>query len=205
MLDIKNKMASLRIWVREHDKPLMRTYYFFKALILDPKSMGAIVPSSDYLANTMASYIPLSQKGLVIELGAGTGVISEAILKRGIPPQQLIIIESSPDLVNDLRERFPNVKVIEDHAENLITLLKDQTQAITTILSSLPLRSLAPETTQGILAQIPRVLGKQGIYIQFTYDLRKDRTFYPPNYHLLTSEIVWKNIPPAKVEVYTFV
>ena len=204
MLTIKESLKKLHTSLRLHNKPLLRTYYFFKALILDPKSIGAIAPSSDYLAATMASYIPLSQQGLIVELGAGTGVITEAILKHGISPERLILIESSSDLVNDLREHFSNVKVIEGHAEDLITLLKEQPEPIIAIISSLPLRSLGHITTQRILEQIPQVLSKQGIYIPFTYDLRKGSSFYPSHYHLIQSEIVWKNIPPAKVEVYTF-
>lgn len=204
MLKIKNSLQKIKDWIKVHDKPLIRIYYFFKALLLNPKSIGAIYPSSEYLATAMASHIPVSTPGLIVELGAGTGVITEAILKRGISPERLILIESSSDLVNDLREHFRNVKVIEGHAEDLITLLQGQTEPIIAIVSSLPLRSLGQTATHRILEQIPQVLSKKGIYIPFTYDLRRDNAFYPSHYHLIRSQIVWKNIPPAKVEVYTF-
>ncbi|MBY0377877.1 MAG: methyltransferase domain-containing protein [Gammaproteobacteria bacterium] len=202
MLTVKHSLNRLKDWIKIHDRPLIRIYYFFKALLLDPKSIGAIYPSSEYLAATMASHIPLSAQGLIVELGAGTGVITEAILKQGVAPERLILIESSADLIKDLREHFAQVKIIEGRAEDLITLLKEQTEPIIAIISSLPLRSLSQASTQRILEQIPQALSEQGIYIPFTYDLRKKNLFYPSNYHLIQSQIVWKNIPPAKVEVY---
>ncbi len=199
MLKLKNYFQT---WIAQHNKAWIRMYFFFKTLILTPKTIGAIVPSSPYLARAMASYIPRPQKGVVIELGAGTGVITEAILKRGIHPNDLVLIESSPDFANTLSEEFSSVAIMTGFAQDLVTLLKNESRPVIAIVSSLPLRSLEPETTKRILAQIPQVLDPQGVYIQFTYDIRKTLYFYPSNYQLIDSQIVWKNIPPAKVEVY---
>ena len=176
---------------------------FVKSFLKNPKAMGAIYPSSKRLAKIMASYAVFSQNQLIVELGAGTGVITQAMLSRGIPAERIIAIESSPDLVEHFRMHFPKIKVIAGDASHLAELLKNEIRPIGTIISALPLRSLSKEVTERILSAIPAVLTPHGRYIQFTYDLRNNARFYPQQYQLAYKKLVWVNIPPAKVEVYT--
>lgn len=186
-------------------KRLINTLAFLKALVINPKTTGALLPSSKQLAKAMASYITLSEKGLVVELGAGTGMITQAILDTGISPEQVIAIECVPHLIRELRHQFPSITVIEGNAAHLTELLKNQKQPVDTIISGLPLRSLPKETGQAILAQIPALLSHQGKFVQFTYDIRRyEKNYYPSYYHLLDSTIVWRNIPPAKIDVFNF-
>ncbi|MCD6045533.1 MAG: hypothetical protein K0R48_696 [Gammaproteobacteria bacterium] len=175
---------------------------FIKSFLRDPKAAGAIYPSSKRLAKSMASYVVFSQNQLVVELGAGTGVVTQAMLNRGIPAERIIAIESSPELVENLRMRFPKVKVIEGDASHLPELLREEIRPIGTIISSLPLRSLDKEILDRILLAIPSTLSVHGRYIQFTYDLRNNTHFYPQRYQLIQRKLVWVNIPPARVEVY---
>ncbi len=191
-------------YIRHHISKHQSTLAFLKALAINPKTTGAILPSSQYLANNMASFIDPSKNTLVVELGAGTGVITEAILKTGLPAQQLIAVEYAPHLAKKLRKKFPDVTIIEGNAAHLTHLLKNFTTPIDTIISGLPLRSLPREMRDKVLLEIPRVLTNQGKYIQFTYDIRSHERLYPPNYCLLKSSIVWRNIPPAKVDLFTF-
>jgi len=181
------------------------TFSFLKALAINPRATGAILPSSKRLARMMAAQINIVEEGLVVELGAGTGVITQAILDRGISPRQIIAVEYAPHLAKRLRQRFPDITVIEGNAADLSELLKHRVQAVSTIISGLPLRSLPANITESILAAIPEVLATSGQYIQFTYDIRLRRgdDFYPKHYKLTDSVIVWRNIPPAKVGVYT--
>ena len=46
--------------------------------------MGAVVPSSKLLARTMAQYVDVSSDGPVIELGPGTGAITNALVEQGV-------------------------------------------------------------------------------------------------------------------------
>lgn len=179
------------------------TLSFLKALIMNPRATGAILPSSKRLARAMVSHIDFIENSLVVELGAGTGVITQAMLDRGIPPQQIIAIECAPHLAKKLRLRFPDITVVEGNAAHLTGLLKDRMQPISTVISGLPLRSLPATVKEMILVAIPDVLSVKGRYIQFTYDIRKGEDFYPSHYKLAESDIVWRNIPPAKVDVYT--
>lgn len=180
------------------------TFAFLKALVKNPGKTGAILPSSKWLARTMAAYISAPDNTLIVELGAGTGVITEAILAKGIAPERLISVEHNPQLAAALRTRFPKIHVIEGDASQLTQLLEAYKKPVGAIISGLPLRSLPTKVRVAILAEIPRVLGEAGRYIQFTYDITNYKNIYPTQYHLLQSSIVWRNIPPAKVTVHTF-
>src|ERR1700730_7900166 len=114
---------------------------FFKAILINPRAMGTICPSTHYLANEMASQIPLDCQGIIIELGAGTGVVTEALLAHGIDPKRIIVIDQLPSFVAKLRQRFPMIKVIEGDAIYLTQFLKD-TSGVEAVVSSLPLLSL---------------------------------------------------------------
>lgn len=181
-----------------------RFFGFLKVAMLHPGTTGAVIPSSKRLARTMASYIMAADNELVVELGPGTGVITQAILDHGIAPQQIIAIEYNLQLAKSLQKRFPNITVIQGNAADLKELLSQQTKPIRTIISGLPLRSLPKKIVGDIVAAIPEVLSEQGQFIQFTYDIRKNDCFYPTSYQPKKSTIVWRNIPPAKVEEYTF-
>jgi phosphatidylethanolamine/phosphatidyl-N-methylethanolamine N-methyltransferase len=201
IMKIKKQWSVFKHWLNrnQHDDKVA----FVKSFLKDPKAMGAIYPSSKRLAKIMASYAAFSQNQLIVELGAGTGVITQAMLNRGIPAERIIAIEFSPDLVENFRMHFPKIKVIVGDASHLAELLKNETRPIGTIISALPLRSLSKEMTERILSAIPAVLTPHGRYIQFTYDLRNNARFYPQQYQLVHKKLVWVNIPPAKVEVYT--
>jgi phospholipid N-methyltransferase len=178
------------------------TFSFLKALAINPMATGAILPSSKRLAKIMASYISVPTNTLIVELGAGTGVITEAVLGRGFSPKRIIAVEYSPHLVKGLQARFPEITVIEGNAAYLTELLKGQKQPVGTIISSLPLRSLPSKVRDNILAEIPLVLSQRSQFIQFTYDITNYKSIYPENYLLYQTTIVWSNIPPAKVNVY---
>ncbi len=202
-MNIKMQWNAFKRWLRlydlnRHDDKVI----FVKSFLKNPKAMGAIYPSSKHLAEVMAASVVFSQNQLVVELGAGTGVITQAMLNRGIPAEHIIAIESSPALVENFRTRFPKVKMIEGDASCLAELLKNETRPIGTIISGLPLRSLSKERTERILSAISLALSPNGRYIQFTYALRNNVGFYPQHYKLMRKKLVWVNIPPAKVEVY---
>lgn len=174
---------------------------FFQALCINPRATGAIFPSSKLLAKNMASCIEPSKTGYVLELGPGTGVITSAILKSGISTDQLIVLELAPHFVSKLRKRFPTITVIQGSANHLSQLLQDK-KPIHTIVSSLPFRSLPKKACEEIFSEIQKVLAPGGQFIQFTYAMGNDEHFYPENFILTKSFIVWRNIPPAKVTVF---
>ncbi len=177
-------------------------YSFLKALAHNPRATGAIFPSSPFLAKEMVSHIVQNHEDIVVELGAGTGAVTKALLQSGIDPNTIVAIESSSDLVKKLRHRFPAVQVIEGNAADLALLLATEKREVHTIISSLPLRSLPKPVTQSILNQIDSVLSKQGRYIQFTYSFTQDSSFALANFKHILSKRIWMNLPPARVDVW---
>lgn len=154
----------------------------------------------------MASFIPKDHKGLVVELGAGTGAVTRELLARGIPPQKLIPIEMSEKLASHLRRRFPALKVIQGNAADLQNLIRDPAKEdnsqVDFVVSSLPFRSLPEDLCQKIAGQIEQTLGDSGRFIQFTYDLRSKNFIHFRRFTHLRAAIVWANIPPARVDLF---
>lgn len=175
---------------------------FLSELIKHPGKIGAIVPSSKRLAFNIAHQIPIKKQGIIIEVGAGTGVITEALLKRGIPPKQLIVIERATALVKHLRTKFPKLNIIEGDALNLKKLLGKNSKQVYCIVSSLPLRSLPKEIVKNINQQFEEILNSDGILIQFTYSLSTKSPNPFPNFKRVSTKKIWMNIPPAYIEVY---
>lgn len=176
---------------------------FTREICTDPRAIGAACPSSPVLAQHMALQVPLRPRGLVLELGGGTGVVTDALLKRGVAPQDLVVVERSAALAGHLRKRFPQLRIIQGDAAYLEALLDlEEQNRVYNVVSSLPLRSLKPAVTQAIGCQIDALLGNDGLLIQFTYDLRGTYAHLPPQFKRVFSKIIWGNLPPARIEVF---
>jgi phospholipid N-methyltransferase len=173
-------------------------WVFARELLHQPSAVGAIWPSSRRLAASMAARVPRHRDGLVVELGAGTGAVTRALLKRGIAPRRLVVIDKSLPFVRHLRARFPSVRVLQGDAARLSELLPEG-QPIDAIVSSLPLRSLPAKDAAAIVAQWARLLPTGATVIQFTYALGARVRSPLPGFLERTSDIVWANLPPARV------
>lgn len=176
---------------------------FTREIWANPRAMGAACPSAPALASRMAARVPLDREGLVVELGGGTGAVTAALLKRGVPTWKLVVIERSPTLTHHLRQRFPQLRIIQGDAAQLGQLLgQDRARGVSSIVSSLPLRSLQPSVTRAINHQFATLLEPGSRLIQYTYDLRGVPSSLLPHFRRLSSRIVWGNLPPARIEVF---
>lgn len=174
---------------------------FLREWLARPGTVGAVWPSSRWLACRMAAQVPLSGDGLVIELGAGTGVVTQALLDRGISAGRLWVVERSPTFVQHLRHRFSALTVVGGDAVNLESLLPAN-KKIDAIVSSLPLRSLPSGVVSAIAAQWRSCLASDGRLVQFTYALWGQNTDLMTGFSLESTHYVWLNMPPARVCVY---
>lgn len=181
---------------------LYRLVLFTREIIKNPKIMGAACPSSPRLARQMAAAVPIEAEGIIIELGGGTGAITNAILKRGVDPARLYVIELSGHLCKILRERFPGINVIQGDAANLEEWFGPDIR-IAAVVSGLPLRSLPKKNVLGISRALNKVMPKGCTFIQFTYALPR-KCALGLNMEKVRSNIVWNNIPPARVDVSCF-
>jgi phosphatidylethanolamine/phosphatidyl-N-methylethanolamine N-methyltransferase len=167
--------------------------------------VGAILPSSNGLSSIMADQIHFGS-GTTIELGAGTGAVTSALLSRGIKPEQLLVIEKDHGLAQALSQHYPDLQVLEGDAARLERLLqRSETGPIDNVVSSLPLLNMRKHTRLRILKQISSLLQPRGKFIQFTYSPRppiSERQSLSLDINgERTGRVLW-NLPPAHVWVY---
>jgi phosphatidylethanolamine/phosphatidyl-N-methylethanolamine N-methyltransferase len=180
---------------------LADNFRFLKALIARPKTVGAVIPSSPALARAMARHIEPTA-GPVLEIGPGTGVISEAILERGVAPGQLTLVEYDEELARHLAARFPSVQVIQGDAFDLDQTLRGRDGLpFGAIISSLPLLNHPMARRLAYMESVTRRLAPGAPLIQFSYGAQPP-VAPPPGFAVVRTAQVWANIPPAKVWVY---
>ncbi len=189
--------------VEKKKLPLDDELQFIRSWIDKPLSVGAVMPSSKVLARTMARYVDPQSDGPVIELGPGTGPVTEALVKRGIDPKRLVLVEFNPDFCRLLRTRYPAATVVQGDAYRLRrlvgTLLKDPAAAV---VSGLPLVTKPLRTRLRLISDAMALLSPGAPFVQFTYAM------VPPIPKALSgikaeaSELIWMNVPPARVWIY---
>jgi phosphatidylethanolamine/phosphatidyl-N-methylethanolamine N-methyltransferase len=175
----------------------MRPLHLFSCMLRDPSTTGALLPSSSFLAKAMAE--ASSGAGAIVELGAGTGAITRALLVRhGAPP--LIAVEINPELALGLKKRFPKLDVRQARAQDVLAGL--QTNKKLVVVSSLPFRSLPAEVSAELQASLVATLKghADSWLVQFTYQPRKPFEA-PVGFRWEHRGMVWRNVPPAGVWV----
>lgn len=177
---------------------------FFKGWIDKPKRVGAILPTSSITARRMASVIN-PQSGLpVLELGPGTGIITKAILERGIAPEKLHAIEFSTDFYQHLIEHYPGVNFINGDAFDLDATLGEtlKDQKFDCVVSAIPLLSFPMYRRVQLMEKLMEHLPSGRPVIQITYGPVSPVIAWPDRYHIEHFEFVVRNIPPAQLWIY---
>jgi len=182
------------------------TALFLKRWLRRPFSVGAVVPSGRLLAQAMARATFSEMKGRdghVIELGAGTGEVTKALLAAGIPANRLALVERDPELASFLRRHFSGPQIVEGDAARLPKILAEQgIDTVSAVVSSLPLLSLPAEVVRGIVEGVFEALPRGGALVQFTYGPSQ------PVPRVLSQGLrlvgtrgprIWRNMPPAVV------
>jgi phosphatidylethanolamine/phosphatidyl-N-methylethanolamine N-methyltransferase len=176
---------------------------FLRRWLKNPMRIGAIAPSSRRLADAMARLVPHEGEGWVVELGGGTGVITAALLRAGIAPGRLAVIERDPALHRHLEERFPQVRIVLGDAAHLVESLRPLGIASArAVVSGLPLLSFPRPLQDEIVRSAFALLAPGAPYIQFTYGpmspIARDRLGLQGR----IAKRVAANLPPAHVWVY---
>src|ERR1700709_233114 len=98
-------------------------WLFLRSFLANPLRLASPIASSRRLAQAIAAQVEPSNAP-VLELGSGTGSVTEAILDRGVPPSPLVAVESDEDFAHVLRERFKESRIVEGNAFHLEGLLQ---------------------------------------------------------------------------------
>jgi phospholipid N-methyltransferase/membrane protein DedA with SNARE-associated domain len=147
------------------------TVSFFRAWLVDPLRVAAIVPSGNALAKLITREItPASAP--VIELGPGTGAFTRALIDRGVPEDTLTLVECDPDFSKLLALRFPGARVLAVDAAELAKIGMSSRTPVGAVVSGLPLLSMPRKKVLAILESAFDRLRTEGAFYQFTYGLR---------------------------------
>jgi phospholipid N-methyltransferase len=174
---------------------------FIKQFWKEKKMVGAMAPSSRFLAQKMLENVDFNEARVLIELGPGTGVFTEKILEKMHPDAQLLVFELNDNFYNSLVKRFndPRVHFIHDSAEKIEHYLKEYgLEKADVVISSLPLANFPPELRQAILDASHRSLKNVGKYIQFQYSLQSKKHI-KKTFDEVTIDFTPFNFPPAFV------
>lgn len=179
------------------------TALFFRAVLANPRVMGAACPSSVKLAQSIANLvIPPDNDSLVLELGGGTGIVTNALLQHGVAPAKLVVVELDKLLARHLKQQFPDVTVIQGNAVKLCQLCNRYERHIGIVVSSLPLLSLPSSSVAALGMEFDKMLGPKGSLIQYTYRLNNRPSPLATYLDRVSTQTVWCNMPPAKIEVF---
>ncbi|MDN2578438.1 phospholipid N-methyltransferase PmtA [Aquibium sp. ELW1220] len=176
---------------------------FLRGWIETPRAVGAILPTSAAVSRLMASVIDTASGRPVLELGAGTGVITKAILARGIAPQKLHLVEYSADFATHLRRSFPRVNVIEGDAFALdATLGEDRDLIFDAVISGVPLLNFPVVQRIAYVEDLLDRLPPGRPVVQFTYGPFSPVPAGGGDYTVEHLGFVLRNMPPAQLWIY---
>ncbi len=181
---------------------------FFKTWFENPLRTGAVSPSGRFLARMMARYVDPLIAGPIVELGPGTGPVTQALLQRGVAPDRLILVEYDVAFCRLLQRRFPRCQVVQGDAYDLShTLAGVLDVEAAAVVSSLPLLNRSPRQRLNLIDQAFELMRADGCFVQFTYGMNSpiplgSRHFLSQGISAEASPPVWLNLPPARVWIY---
>lgn len=179
---------------------------FIRTWLENPRGTGAISPSSRALSRAIAREVDPAIPGPVIELGPGTGPVTDALIRRGIAPERLILVEYEAAFCRLLARRYPACRIIQADAYALGCALRPVLQSpAAAIVSGLPLLNRPDHQRLALLADAFALMHPGAPFVQFTYGMISPVPRHGPTgiaFKAQASAPVWMNMPPARVWTY---
>jgi len=174
---------------------------FLRAWSTSPGRVGAVLPSGASLAELITREITPAS-GPVLELGAGTGVFTRALLARGVPEEQLVLVEAGAEFAAMLQRRFPRATVARIDAAQLSRGEALALGSAGAAISGLPLLNMSLPVVSAIVGGAFACLRPHGAFYQFTYGPRCPvplAVLEELGLQAKTMGRTWLNVPPAAV------
>jgi phosphatidylethanolamine/phosphatidyl-N-methylethanolamine N-methyltransferase len=176
---------------------------FIRSWIERPLTIGAVTPSGKILARAMARYVDPNSTGPVVELGPGTGPVTEALVQAGVAPSRLVLVEFNPSFCNILRARYPEATLVQGDAYGMRRLLKTMLlEPAAAVVSGLPLVTKPIRMRWRLIRDAFDLMLPGAPFVQFTYSVAAPLPKRLGGFSVEASERIWMNIPPARVWVY---
>lgn len=173
---------------------------FMKQWAKEPLKIGAVVPSSRWLSNAIVRSIE-TNVGHILEFGPGTGVFTEALIRKGVHQKNITLIERDAVMSDILRLKFKETRVITADA-SCYAFRQHGLLDCGAAVSGLPMRSMRPIDIYMILLNAFHALRTDALFLQFTYFSRCPVPAAIMDALGLAScrkELVLRNFPPAFV------
>ncbi|MCK1995553.1 SAM-dependent methyltransferase [Peribacillus muralis] len=180
----------------------MKDLSFLFQYIVNPKAVGAILPSSRFLGDKMIEGIDFKQAKYIVEYGPGTGVFTEKLLKKRDPKTIVLLVENNKDFYLLLKDKFieeENLFIVYGSAENIEQYLREYGIPYADyVISGLPFASLPKQVSYKILLNTTQILNKDGQFITFQYTKFK-KVFIERFFINVDIKREFRNVPPAYV------
>lgn len=183
-------------------------HHFLWEAVANYRDTGALMPSSPHLARQIAAHSLLSGAETVLEVGPGTGVFTEELLRSMSPGARLLVVEKNARFARLLRDRFPELEVIEGCATLLPLHLRERgVESVDRVVSGLPWAAMPPRLQARLLRAIRGALAPGGVFTTFAYYgphwlpsgqafRRRLQRFFSD---VLRTSVEMRNLPPAFV------
>lgn len=178
----------------------MNRLQFLKEGIKNLRTTGTVTPSSRYLCQAMIKSIDFKHAKVIVELGAGDGVVTRHILRKMRPDAKLLCFEVQASFCEMLRQIDDDrLVVIEDSAEELPTYLANYGfEKACNVVSAIPFVILPKELSEKIITICRDHLKPGGTFSQIHYSTLRKST-YEGIFKRVKMSFTPLNIPPAFV------
>ena len=176
---------------------------FFGLWLRKPLQIAAICPSGAPVGAAMARLLDISRPGPVLELGAGTGSITRALINAGWPPERIIACERESRLIDILRREFDGITTVNADATELEAQLRRLgVDHLSAVVSSLPIKWFPLCAQRAVLHPCFARLGPGGAFLQLTNAFASPLPIEHLDIHGREAARVWHNLPPAQIWSY---
>lgn len=180
----------------------MKSLLFFFQYMVNPRTVGAVAPSSRFLGDKMLEEIDFEKTDYIVEYGPGTGVFTEKMLERRKPNTVILLVENNKKFYSVLKEKFQNehnLFIINGSAENIQKYLREYgLPYVDYVISGLPFASLPKDVSSRILQQTAQIMQKDGRFFTFQYTVFK-RKLIQQFFNISKVKKEFRNMPPAYV------
>jgi phosphatidylethanolamine/phosphatidyl-N-methylethanolamine N-methyltransferase len=191
---------------------LAENMLFFKKWLKSPVQLGSFAPISIKLANLTANQLTIKEDTIIVEIGAGTGKLTRAILAKGVNVKKLAVVEIDKTMclfikhsLQRLYDSGAELKVIEGDACNLAELIPHEwISKVDYVVSNIPLFNMEDTIRKKIISAALGVLNPiSGSIVHVSCSPISPIKFMGSE--ILQKRVVslWNNVPPGFVWKFT--
>ena len=185
---------------------MVKARTIFREFLKYPNKVGAVAPSSRYLANAMLDELDWENLTNVVEYGPGTGAISKHLLQRVGSHQRFFAVELNDQFIPVLNRKLPELQVFNESVGDIRSICdREQVEWVDAIISGLPWTAFPEALQKELMGATLSVLPEGAQFVTFAYvhglrlsNARRFRKGLQEAFsQVQISPVIWRNIPPA--------